>query len=477
MKLSNVRNGSNLNPLGVQGYYNNTLFVSPNGNDLTATVGRISLPYQSIEVARDVVRDLVKTTGAYYTIYVFAGDYTIKTPLNSPRTSYYFQPLAIVRHDDCWVLNDADIIFDYADNTKILGYGTFIQTYQGTFGLGFSSSSIDTTNWEIEFEQIAGDCGVNFTGTKGKQYINGKYLRNRLQYVLVAFNTCLWNVKIREVQNRTGGIVSEGDTGAGSFIYVQLEPPNKEPNAVSFLEVDALYSNANDSFETIEVLGCSPNYKVMVKANIFHSTGSAKPTFMGTALGVMFGGVLEFEGSIKSNGGIAKIYGGDNSVSSILINDSICEHTLLSNDTFRPAIKVNNSEHWITIKDSIITTSNPICCSVGVLEGFGDTQNGNLQLVNTVIQNISQLYLPPIPSANILTGKVLGEILLDDVTLIDKNSTPSYSIGSDGTPQTVSVLSGGVTATNDVEPLLISNTIVGTNIILAPQTLTNPYIK
>ena len=70
-----------------------TLFVDPNGNDLTGTKGNLSKPYLTLEAAQAaaVAGDL---------IYVYPGTYTVTTTdasgLAKDGVSYYFSPRTIV---------------------------------------------------------------------------------------------------------------------------------------------------------------------------------------------------------------------------------------------------------------------------------------------------------------------------------------------------------------------------------------------
>jgi len=471
--------GTLLNPLGVQGYYNQVLFVSPNGDNLTAEKGRISLPYGDIIAARDaaVSGDLV---------YVFAGNYTlVAQQLIKEGVDYYFQPQANVHskpsspgQPDGWLLND--LVVTGVANTKILGYGKF--TADTDFQYGFANISKPDTYLYIEFDIIDSNVGVTFVGSAGELFVKGRYLRNELQYVTVISGTCLSTFKISKIDNVSNSFGS--DTGTATFIYISLVSPISGKTVKSIIEVDELNNNSNNSFCTILTIACTVSHKIIAKVgNLIHNTGTAAPVFMGTPLGVLFGGLIEFEGRIQSNTAIAYIFGGSDSESSILINDSSCI-TLDSTYPARPSVKVTNDNHWITIKDSIITTERPVCCVVGVPSAFGDINGGNLQVVNSVIQNTKDFTTSGTPSVNILSdrlGASIGVTLLDDATLIIKNLVPSYSVQAVGTtvPQNISILSGGVTATNDIEPVNIANTLAGPSVVLpifGTQALNNPLI-
>jgi hypothetical protein len=150
--------------------HQNVLFVDPNGNDATAELGRIDLPWQTIKGAFDEFNTL--GDGSSYTIIVRAGEYTVSTAitiLNNGFISLILEGGVRINFTD----TDAFII-DASVNTGV------------TRNLHFSISS--TVRGTKESFYINGSGLWSLSGTNMFNIITDKSVNTGLMHIILSIN-------------------------------------------------------------------------------------------------------------------------------------------------------------------------------------------------------------------------------------------------------------------------------------------------
>lgn len=454
-------NGTTLIPLGVNGVYKNVLFVSQFGNDTIAEKGRISLAFRTLQYAKTKADqgDL---------IYVFAGIYDIDQSLTAHNVTYYFQPNAIVKQKNCWVLNDRDVVMDGLVTT-ILGYGDFILDSElSTYG--HSNIENDHTKFKIEFNSITVNSKQAFKGVKGEFYIRGKYINSSASFVVDGRGICVWDFAVDVIDNI--GVVAGHPNYIPSIFMRDLDTPTGALVESRFA-FTILNNNANTDFATVYLINCKVLHEVIVQGKIVLTLGKEKPKGVGSTLCRRDGGILRYSGEIRSDSSIAKIFG--NNVSPIIINNSNC-YCYSSEHVLNP-ICVNGDRNWITIKDSLVKTFSTLTVvGIGFDPLVGDTQSGSVEILNTVLANIYDDRKDACSGIVSRRDSGKGYTILDDLTVyiaVDYGGTYCVTSNGYGTVQKISILGGNLTSTHNRE-FNVNNNVTGTNIFVKNDILINP---
>jgi hypothetical protein len=162
-----------------------TLFVDPNGNDLTALEGKQTKPWKTIGAAVEYLADNVRTG---YTIEVFPGDY-----LNEQRWTFDFK--------------NTDTTIKLNGNVNVGGASTFT-----TAGKGL----IEVNNANIK---VIGDDRTNSTFAYGGPgaYIQGNSNQGAIVYSQGTTNISVSNISMNNTAADPPGIFYEGDTNGGKL--------------------------------------------------------------------------------------------------------------------------------------------------------------------------------------------------------------------------------------------------------------------
>jgi len=455
-------NGTSLIPLGVSGIYKNVLFVSQQGNDLTGENGRISLAYRTLKYAKSRASqgDL---------IYVFAGRYDIDESITAHQITYYFQPNAVVYQKDCWVLNDDDVHMDGLI-TNILGYGTFILDKEMA-DLGHSNIANVNTKFKIEFDSITTNSRYAFKGRYGSFFIRGKHINSSASFVVYGENICVWDFDADFIDNI--GVIGGHPNYTASIYLRNLDTPIVNTLVESKFAFKLLTNNANDNYSTIQLINCKLPHEIIVKGKIILKLDKQKPVLIASALSCRDGGILRFDGEIRSDSGIAKIWGDENGA--IIINNSSCYSK--SSEAVLCPICVNGVKNWITIKDSLIKGYTTFTIAgIGIDPLDHDSNAGNVEFINTVLENIYDNGKDDCFGIISKRNANSGFSILDNLTIyvfVDYSNTYCITSGGYGTVQKVSILGGNVTSTHNRE-FNVNNNVTGTNIFVKNDILINP---
>jgi hypothetical protein len=199
-----------------------TLFVDPNGNDLTALEGKQTKPWKTIGAAVEYLADNVRTG---YTIEVFPGDYPSEP-------GWFFD-------------------FKNTDTTIKLNGNVNIGSANSIIGKGF----IQVTNANIK---IVGDDRTNSTFAYGGPgaYIQNNSVNDAIIYSRGTTDISISNVSMNQTISNSPGLAYEDDTIGGKLTLnevsllsiiqnIHVRSCDKPP--VINIKDSVLYTGVNDS--------------------------------------------------------------------------------------------------------------------------------------------------------------------------------------------------------------------------------------
>lgn len=430
----------------------NTLFVSPHGNDTTALKGRIDKPFLTIDAA------IAAITGNNDCVYVYSGIYTPSNLLAN--LSLAFNKLNVFCEPGVLLNVLSGYLFDDVASAYIVNFTGLAKI--NMFGSGITNiNNFSIINLEYD-EDISGSAQT-FSGTLGIQNITARKSQNNIQSIAYIQGSATININIDEIINinllRNSAFYFDTCTAGTSTINFRT-----------------LTCNPDGAQAAIFMTACSST-KVIVRGNII-IPGPFVYTFLSGALALLNGGYIDFKGNIDIQARFGawglKIYGNAGIASpfpnQVFIESNISIAGNLGNN---PAISVNNSNSFVTIKNSLIAGNNTIdSLEVGVLTVLDDDNNGSLEVYDTEIIN---LFDDGGVTSNTTIGISGGTLQMANVTINNLNTAAgSTSIAGIVGAQNIKVLSPGI-STNVAANVNITNTIAGTFIIVDPSILIQNY--
>jgi hypothetical protein len=419
----------------------NVLFVSIAGNDATGMKGRIDLPFQTISGANAVA-------GAGDLIYIFAGTYN-ESSIQKDLINYYFERGAEV--------NTAGIIWDGAGSETIVvrGYGRFISA-----GLGISITT--PANFDIEGDYLEGATNAVFA-TNGILNLNIKVVKSIASHVVTIRGTCVSNI----VSDLFDGSTT---TGQNPAIDIRDHSLDLVPRTITF-NIGEIRSNANGSFGAVHCQNTF-NCTAIINARINHAL-TAPLVFVGGLFHINTGKII-YNGIAKTADGFGITY------TTVVGGSSNMEFQsgLIQSPLQCLRLSGNSTMSFKQFPNAVLeTTGNNTVVELGVGGYFSAMAFGNFESWGLIKNSLGGVVILPSCHGIRKEGALPNDTVcrLNGAKIITNTTAGVESLNTQGgLPQNVQIMSAY--ANQDITPLLFTNIIAGTNLVVDTDLTDNPII-